>query len=772
MDNKKIALMTWYSYINYGSALQASALYLKIKENGYGVDFIKYEPKGNNILEKNKKYFIKRSLLKLKEIINPKYKSVERRQLFENFINDNCSYTSSCKCYPELHDLNLKYDAFICGSDQIWSPLCYDSKYFLDFVDDCNRMIAYAPSLGPGEVVNPIIREYMKNNIARFKYLSVREQQGANFIKILTGQEAKVVLDPTLLLDSWEWDNYIKIEQIKEIQNKEYAICYFLGNSNKYMGYVKKLSKIMKIPFYIIPVTLKQKRSKEAVPFEVGPREFVSLIRNAKYVYTDSFHGLAFSVNYNIPFSVFKRFKDNDSENQNNRIFNLLEILDLKNRLVDYRNKNKGDIQRHAICDFSIANVKLREKRKESIDYLKNALESALAIENQKPNEPFKITDVCCGCGACASICHKGAISIIKNQEGFQQYKLDVNKCVRCGKCKTVCPMVNISALQIKEATTLYSIKSYDRDILKSSSSGGVAHEVASSLLDEGYAVCGCMYDMEINAAKHIWITSLQKNKLALLQGSKYIQSITVDCMKELSNIRMGDKFVFFGTPCQAAAVDKLLKRTGHRDKAIIIDLICHGVPTYYLWENYIKELDKKYGIGNHPRIFFRSNERDWHRRLLRAEGNGHVYKGSEEKDNFYSFFRRNLCLMESCFDCPYRERSAADLRIGDYWGDRFRKDKQGVSMVIAMNYGGEKLIEMLKQKRTCELQKQELSEYWRVQYPYNGQKPIMRKQIICDIKNGIPLYSLRKKYCKYYDFIDRVSLITRKIKRIINKKK
>lgn len=760
----KIAIMTWFTYKNFGSLLQASAIYNTVGKLGYKPYMIHYQPKGA-VTEKDGYYLLRRCLNKVKSMLNSPYISIKQNQRFDEYISKSFFKTAKCISYVDLHDLNIDYDVFLCGSDQIWSPLSFDDKYFLSFVNNTDKMIAYAPSLGSTEILNPIIRERMATYISRFKHLSVRERQGADLIKELTGQEAKVVLDPTLLMDSTEWDAYIQEETVQKLQRKNYIICYFLGSSDKYMGYVRMLSKTMNIPYYVIPVTIKQKKSKESVPFEVGPCEFVSLIRNAKYVVTDSFHGMAFSVNYNIPFSVFKRFKDDDPKNQNSRIFNLLQMLGLENRLVDYQNKR--GLQTELDCDFTEANRKLNEKRDYSLDYLKNALENAVNSGAEPKDVPFKITDMCCGCGACASVCGKGAISIIRNEEGFEHYSIDRAKCVRCSHCKTVCPMTEISAPDMKKSQSLYSVKSHSEQTLKKSSSGGVAHEIASYLLDEGYAICGCMYDTETNSAKHIWIMPGEKDKLSLLQGSKYIPSVTADSMKSLVSIAKGYKIVFFGTPCQAAAVDKILRKKNLRNQAIIVDLICHGVPSYFLWDKYLSELNKKHGTGDHPAVIFRSKEREWRRRLLLVDGNGQVYKNEEHKDDFYAFFRRGLCDMESCSDCPYRERSAADLRIGDYWGDKFLKDKQGVSMVITNTDCGSQVIKQLVQKQRCHVEKQELSEYWSVQYPYNPQRPLIREQLIDELKNkDADLHKLRRRYCMYYDQVEKISRIVRLVKR------
>lgn len=759
MDGRKVAVMTWHTHENFGTILQAGATNIALKSLGYESDLINYIPKPK-FTEPSFSGFVKRAVGKSKYIINPVYNSAERSGLYKEFLKKSAGYTATCTSFPELHDLNRIYDAFICGSDQIWSPLCYDNKYFLDFVENTNKMIAYAPSIGSNKIENPYVCERMKNLISRFNHLSIREMQGAKIIKELTGQDAKVVLDPTLLLNSDEWDSHISEREPEKIQG-EYIICYFLGEANKYMNYVKELSEKTSVPYFVIPVTKKQKNAGNCVPFEVGPSEFVSLIKNAKHVVTDSFHGTAFSVNYNVPFSVFKRFKDDSSENQNSRIYSFLDILGLENRLIDYK-KSVGDVLE---CDFSDANDRLAKKREESLQYLKNALERAVNEPKIQENTPFKITDMCCGCGACAAMCKKGAITIVRSDEGFNQYSIDREKCVECGQCKSVCPMTDVKAQNMKNAVALYSVKSNSDETLKKSSSGGVGHELASQLLKSGYAVCGCVYESETNSAKHIWVTPDEKEKLSLFQGSKYIQSNTADAIKEIDNIAEKYKIAFFGTPCQAAAIDKILSKKGVRENAVIVDLICHGVPSYHLWDKYLSDIDKKCGVGENPAVNFRGEGSDWHHRVLQVTGKGNAYKQTEQKDDFYAFFRRSLSDMATCFDCPYRERSGADLRIGDYWGNKFAGEKQGVSMVIANTVTGEKYVEILN--GICNVTKQSVDEYWSVQWPYNQHKPLIREQLIEELKKeNTDLHELRKKYCSYYDWFEKFANILKVVKR------
>jgi len=765
--NMKVAIMTWYTYRNYGTVLQASAIYNKIKELGYSPDLIKYMPRPGRS-NKTIMSLIKEVLIKVRGTISRSYCSKKQIELFAEYLNKKVTETKECDSYVELADLVYEYDAFLCGSDQIWSPLNFDEKYFLPFVSDSNKKIAYAPSLGVSRIDNPIIRGRMAEHISTFEHLSIRELKGAELIESMTGKQVNVVLDPTLLMTADEWDNFLNMEKAEKGISGDYIICYFLGDYKKYMGYVRLLSEKMRIPYYVIPVKQKQKTMKGQLPFEVGPTEFVSLIKNAKHVCTDSFHGVAFATNHKVPFSVFKRFKDNDRQNQNSRIFSFLSLLSLEGRLVNPKERN---ISSMVTCDFSRSTEKLEKLRKDSLDYLITSLEKATQQESKVSKCEYKITDMCCGCGACSTVCKRGAITVLRNSEGFQHYHINQDSCVQCGLCKTVCPMNKVDSVDMKASMGLYSAKSNSSCVLKTSSSGGVAYELSKYFQESGAYVCGCIYDKDLNIAKHIVVEPGQADKLYLLQGSKYIQSVTQDVMTSIVEITKKTKMIFFGTPCQCAAVDKLCKKYKTRDNVYIVDLICHGVPSYYLWRKYLGDLNLQYSIGTNPEVSFRSNEGRWNLRTIVVKGNGVTHSEKEHRDDFYAFFRRGLCDMSACSECPYRQSSSADVRIGDYWGQRYKTDKDGVSMIVAINERGKELTEILHKKDLCKIEEFPLEEYWKIQAPYNHNPSLSRQQLIEDLKdNKITLRKMRKKYCSYYDVRERISAVYQGVLSIIRR--
>lgn len=378
MEDKRIAIMTWYTYRNYGTALQASALSKCISDMGMIPLFVKYIPKGDwNPQPMTYKTFLKKALEKILSILFcPKsYISKDQEALFVKYLSTRIKETSACESKAEFERLNEDHEAFICGSDQIWSPLYFDDKYFLSFVQNKASMVAYAPSFGVSEITDTQVRKMIKELLNSFSYLSVREIQGVRIIKQLTGQDAKLVLDPTLLLTADEWDRYAEIESAPLIP-EAYILCYFLGEPAHYREYVRKQAKSWRLPVYEIPTKRVWGRYPD-FPFEVGPREFVSLIRNAAFVFTDSFHGLVFSVNYETPFAVFERFSKNDPKSQNSRIYSFLNLMGMEDRLISPMRKEMID-QLRVIENASELRDRLHIMRQRSLRYLKDSLEAAV----------------------------------------------------------------------------------------------------------------------------------------------------------------------------------------------------------------------------------------------------------------------------------------------------------------------------------------------------------------------------------------------------------
>ena len=305
----------------------------------------------------------------------------------------------------------------------------------------------------------------------------------------------------------------------------------------------------------------------------------------------------------------------------------------------------------------------------------------------------------CTGCSVCHVICPVNAIKIELSQDGFYTATLDKQKCIDCGKCLKICPkFIDNSSINKFENLPLYASWSLDNSVQQSCSSGGIAFEISKYGLDNGYKIAGVIYDYTEQKAKTIIVDNI--NDLELLKGSKYLQSACAQAFDEI--IKSKDKFIVFGTPCQIVGLSLAAEQNNFRDRLILIDFFCHGVPTYLMWNKFLEYIKKK--IEKISNVNFRNKKYGWHSYTMKI--NDFFIK--ENKNPFYTLFFGNLLLNDSCYNCNTKSSfDFADIRIGDFWGLTFDNREDGVSTLIPMTNKGKEIIENLKNNKIA-LLKQE----------------------------------------------------------------
>jgi coenzyme F420-reducing hydrogenase beta subunit len=364
----------------------------------------------------------------------------------------------------------------------------------------------------------------------------------------------------------------------------------------------------------------------------------------------------------------------------------------------------------------------------------------------------------CSGCSACYLICKFNAISMKINEYGFYRPCVDEDKCTHCNLCNKVCmikegiPLVNEVA-----NVNLYSAFTNENEIRHTSSSGGIGYEIARQGIKDGYDICGVIYDEKEHVAKHIVLNKENKNKLSLLQGSKYIQSINAQAFKKISN---SQKAIIFGTPCQIAGLDMILRKKGIRRNFILIDVFCHGVPTYNLWNKYLKFINDKYKVGEFPKVLFRNKKLGWHKYYINIYSEDNSYIKFKEFDPFLKLFCNAACNSLSCYKCKFRTKTASDIRLGDYWGKRHNKDDSGYSMVATNTLAGLNCFNKLENISAIITPR---SEY-KAQQTDEIEIPKFREKILNDLlKESINIKKIMRLYPNYYYFY-----LKHKLKKII----
>lgn len=302
----------------------------------------------------------------------------------------------------------------------------------------------------------------------------------------------------------------------------------------------------------------------------------------------------------------------------------------------------------------------------------------------------------CSGCGGCAAVCPKGAISLELDRAGFYQARVNAELCVDCGLCLQVCGrFAEISGGISLYDAKLYALQSADGGTVQRCSSGGIAHEIASGVIANGGIACGAVYDLTTNTVRHAIVDS--EDGICRLDGSKYLQSNPKQAFRQVLELAKEKPCAVFGTPCQIASLAAAAEKRGVRGNLLLAEIFCHGVPSYKIWEESLKNVKRKLNTEAFDDVQFRYKKDDWHTYCLKISAGDKAHYGKRETELFWQVFFENVLLGDACQGCEARKTvSQADLRLGDYWGARFQSRSDGVSAVFACTKRGEEAIEKL----------------------------------------------------------------------------
>ena len=310
----------------------------------------------------------------------------------------------------------------------------------------------------------------------------------------------------------------------------------------------------------------------------------------------------------------------------------------------------------------------------------------------------------CCGCSACYNGCPVKAIEMIEDSEGFKYPKIDEDICIDCNWCRRICPFLIADSLKEKEEKDFYYLKHNDENVLFNSTSGGAFSAISDSILEEGGIVYGAVFD-ENFVVKHIGANTLEeKNKM---RKSKYSQSDLLNVFSEIKNhLHKGKKVMFSGTPCQVAGLKSYLDTLKWDKNLLLVDVICHSIPSPKVFRDYIDIIEKEEGKAI-TWIDFRYKDVPWTRD---HSNRGFKYKleGSDEihsKDIFYDlFFKLKTITRPACEKCPFTDViRVSDITIADYWGiEKYSKDlydQMGVSSIMFNTDRGRDYLEKISNR-------------------------------------------------------------------------
>lgn len=300
--------------------------------------------------------------------------------------------------------------------------------------------------------------------------------------------------------------------------------------------------------------------------------------------------------------------------------------------------------------------------------------------------------DKCTGCFACNNICPKGAIEMKEDEFGYIYPKIIESKCINCGLCKKTCPVLN--EIELKEPIKCLAIRTIDKDILKKSSSGGIATIISKKIIESNGVVYGARF-VDNCTVSHVRIDTI--DNLNSIQGSKYVHSYINDTYKNIKNDLLNNKKVLFiGTPCQIAGLKKYLMK--NYDNLYTVDIICHGVPSQKFLKDEVKRINKNLDID---RVNFRDKKY--------AKFNFSIIKNKittfhEEwtKSPYFYTFMKSYTYRENCYTCRYAShKRCSDLTIGDFWGispeSKFYVTRnKGLSVALPITDKGNYLLDLI----------------------------------------------------------------------------
>lgn len=356
MNKKRVGVITFHDYDNYGAILQSYALQRKLKEMGTYPEIIDYRCDyiSNPFRLVN---------LKKKGLFNYIYGAIghicyipRRRQC--NLFRKHMRYSQQVS-RGNMGAVAGKYDIYIAGSDQIWDYKLtnFDTTYFLDFVKKGKKKCSYAASIGEHEPPEQYRKKY-SSLLKDFDQILVREDYGADIVESLTGSRPGITCDPTLLLTADEWTPLLKEPRRKS----KYILVYQLGINKELVDFVRRLKKktglrVVYIPFPLVGLM------NCSCKIAIGPAQWMGLFKNAEYVVSDSFHGVVYSLLFNRNF-----FAMVNGHHMNRRVQQLLKMVDLSHRTIE----NVSDEELTQPIDFTFANEEIARFREESLAQLRS----------------------------------------------------------------------------------------------------------------------------------------------------------------------------------------------------------------------------------------------------------------------------------------------------------------------------------------------------------------------------------------------------------------
>lgn len=383
-----------------------------------------------------------------------------------------------------------------------------------------------------------------------------------------------------------------------------------------------------------------------------------------------------------------------------------------------------------------------------------------------------EIKEKCCGCSGCYHICPVSAITMEKDEEGFEYPKINSEKCIHCNLCKKVCTFNNEYTVKLNVnknsfAQEYYACIAKDENVRMRSRSGAAFYLIAKKILQNG----GIVYGIALNKQLQATLQRVDRYEdLYRLQGSKYVQANMLQGFYTVEKDLEEGKDVFFAaTACEVAGLLGYLNEKKCDTKRLLTaDIVCHGVPSPKIWMNNIRELENKWKM-HITEVDFRDKNLGWKTHIESYRGiyrNGKISR-KKYSNKYTSLFYESIALRPACHACVFCNFDRpADITLGDFWGASLSKLAQdtanGISQIMVNSLRGKEMLKEVPGALLYEVSREAVSMQPNLFHP-TKVSPERKKFWALYNRKG---YKIASK--KYHRFIEKIKVPYNRIKCVI----
>lgn len=687
----KVGIITFNSAHNYGAVLQAWALQEYLGSSGHEVEVINYRlPAIDNVYrlfepekpyreeKKNQKHQQKQYNLVKKE--NPE--KIRAFQRFEDFIANQLHTTKAFYSYEELKNAEFDYDAMIVGSDQVWNTgftRGINRAYLLEFGPEQARRISYAASRGDTPLTDQG-RIIFERSLAKFDFISVREENVAEEIAELTDCNVAVTADPTFLVSREKFDTvrkpypcakpYIYVHNV-HVKRMDDRLCATAEELSKRTG---------------LPVVTNRRDPFDysnhlADASDIGPCEFLDVVANAEYIVTNSFHATVFSMIYHKTFITIPSLRNPE------RMVKLLGRLEVSDHLLDDPSLLPDDLDTLQI-DYEKLEQRKAGYAKESKEFLQEALRDDYVRQWDDRHEKSYLTTgnpaACYGCGACLNTAMQNTEGFCVDREGFVYPAVNaVSQENGTEKC-----LLRQKQLESFDKLNCYQTIIRMDDPAKTGFYGSELQPFCETFLKQGGVVVAKV--MTGKTAEYRILRD-REDLLRLYAGcfvEVNICEAVVQCKKALEE---GKKVLFAGSVCEITAVRMQIAE----EQLLTLALECRGVVSDRLFQRYVRYLEQQYE-SELCELSFVNRIRGWKQAYFYARFSNEVVSLCPATQNaFFQAYRAGKLCRPSCYQCIYAEKwsKAVDLAVMAVPGESTQQGGQLSCLVAVGSSAGNDLL-------------------------------------------------------------------------------